>query len=89
MGELLRTISSEEIAEWAAYSQIDPFGSLRGDMQAGIVASTMANIHAKKGHRFTAADFMPKFGEPEMKNTMSPQEIHARLAMMFGRRKHG
>jgi uncharacterized protein DUF4035 len=87
--ELLRTISSEEIVEWAAYYSLDPFGAKRGDMQAAIVASTMANIHAKKGHRFTPADFMPRFGEPEKTATMTADEMKAQLSMMFGRTLHG
>jgi hypothetical protein len=86
---LLCSISSDEIAEWAAYYQLDPFGSHRGDLSAAIVASTMANIHAKKGHRFTPADFMPTFGESEPAKTMTPKEIHDRLSLMFGRTPRG
>lgn len=89
MEELLRSISSEELVEWAAYYRIDPFGSHRADIHAGIVASTLANIHARKGHRFTPADFIPTFGEPEKSKTMAPNDIHNTLAMMFGRPRHG
>jgi hypothetical protein len=81
--ELLISVSSEELTEWAAYYQLDPFGSYRGDLQAGTVASTMANIHAKKGHRFTPTDFMPKFGVTDETKRMTPQEIHARLSTMM------
>jgi hypothetical protein len=86
---LLCSISSNEIAEWAAYYQLDPFGSHRIDLGAAIVASTMANIHAKKGHQFRPSDFMPTFGAPEPVKTMTPQEIHDRLSMMFGRTPRG
>lgn len=80
------SISSEELTEWAAYYQLDPFGSYRADLQAGVVASTMANIHAKKGHTFGPSDFMPRFGEPEPVKSMSPDEIKDKLRMMFGKK---
>jgi hypothetical protein len=87
VAELLETISSEELTEWAAYYQLDPFGSARGDIQAGVVASTMANIHAKKGHTFTPADFLPRFGgDPARAKSMTPDEIKAILARSFGRK---
>jgi hypothetical protein len=86
---LLQTISSDEIAEWAAYYQLDPFGSYRGDLQTANVAMWIAQVNAKKGHTFKLADFMLKFGEPEPTKTMTPKEIHDRLSMMFGRKAHG
>ena len=85
MEELLASISSEELTEWAAYYQLDPFGSYRADLQAGVVASTMANIHAKKGHTFGPADFIPRFGDPEKSPSMSPDDIKAKLHRMFGK----
>ena len=89
MGELLVSISSDELAEWAAYYHLDPFGSYRGDLQAGIIASTMANIHATKGHTFKPSDFMPTFNEREAEHRMTPKEIHDRIEMMFGRVPRG
>jgi hypothetical protein len=83
---LLDAISSEELLEWAAFYQINPFGPARGDVQAGIVASTMANIHARKGHSFKPADFLPTFGTvPARTPAMPPAEIHAALSRMFRR----
>jgi hypothetical protein len=73
------------LTEWAAYYQLDPFGSYRSDLQAAIGASVTANIHAKKGHRFTPADFIPTFNEPTRTKTMSPAEIHARLSLKMKR----
>lgn len=90
VAELNDSISSDEIAEWAAYYQIDPFGSIRGDMQAGIITSNLMNIHLKKGATpLKPQDFMPRFGEPEVKKTMSPKEIHARLQTMMARGHRG
>lgn len=55
-------MDSREFAEWLAYYSLDPFGEQRGDLRAGIVASTIANAFRAKGSRlFRAGDFMPKF----------------------------
>ena len=60
----LQRISSHELAEWSAEYSIEPFGDVRGDLQAGIVAATIANVNRdpdKKSKPFTAVDFMPDF----------------------------
>jgi hypothetical protein len=49
----------------------------------------MANIHAKKGHSFTPADFMPMFGKEKQETGMSPQQIHAMITKTFGSPPHG
>ena len=89
MGELLASISSEELAEWAAYYRINPFGSYRSDLQAANVAMVTAQVNAKKGHVFKLTDFMLKFGEPEPSKSMTPKEIRERINQMFGRPHHG
>ena len=81
----METISSEELTEWAAYYQIDPWGTHRADIQAGVIASTVANVHAKRGHTFTPADFLPKFGPQAPKASMTAEEIKAKLSLMFKR----
>ena len=67
MTELLCRISSTELSEWMAYDRIDPFGNARGDLQAGIVASTVANSMTKKkdGTQFNPVDFMPYVDRPK------------------------
>lgn len=57
--ELLARIDSRELAEWMAYYSLDPFGTERDDLQAGIVASTIANANSGKGKAFQPNDFMP------------------------------
>jgi hypothetical protein len=37
-------VSSAELVEWRAYYELEPFGQARGDLQAGIVASTVVNL---------------------------------------------
>jgi hypothetical protein len=46
----------------------------------------MANIHAKKGHSFKPADFMPKFASDQGKPSMSPDEIYEKIKGLGGTR---
>ncbi len=80
--ELLGRVSSRELSEWMAYAQIEPFGEKRADLRAGIVASTMANIHRGKRKPFNPEDFMPEFERQEK----APEEMQALLKQMFGGR---
>ena len=60
--ELLRRISSAELTEWIAFDQIDPIGDERADLNAGIVASTLANCNRGEATEpFKPADFMPDY----------------------------
>jgi len=59
--QLLNSIDSRELAEWAGYYSLEPFGSFRdSDVPAGIIASTIANCNRTKNTRsFKPEDFMP------------------------------
>lgn len=55
-------MSSEEFVYWQAYASIEPFGDARGDLQAAIIASTIANRHrGPKEQAYKLADFLPNF----------------------------
>ncbi len=57
---MLGAMSARQFADWVAYYGLEPWGEWRSDLRAGIVASTIANIHRKtKTTAFTAQDFMP------------------------------
>ena len=59
--QLLQTMDSKELSEWAAYYSIEPFGHFRSsDLPAGIIASTIANCNrTKSSTAFSPKDFMP------------------------------
>ncbi len=58
--ELLARIGSDELTEWMAFYQLEPFGDFRADLRSAIVACTLANAHrSKEGRPFTPEDFMP------------------------------
>lgn len=63
VAELLARVTATELAEWAAYERVaGPLGAARSDLQAAIIASTVANSNrGKKGRRADPADFIPKW----------------------------
>ena len=78
--ELLSRCDSYELAEWAAYHSIEPIGGLRGDLQSGIVASTIANVNRGKNSKsYSPADFM-LIGNDEKE----PQTEEDMKAVMMG-----
>lgn len=59
--------------EWVAYYKYDPFGNDRNDLQACIIAATVANASRdpKETPRpYEPADFMPKFAEEQKEQTL-------------------
>jgi hypothetical protein len=58
-------MDSRELSEWMAYERIEPFGEMRADLRAGIVASVVANANRTRGDAFKPADFMPNFDREE------------------------
>ncbi len=75
--QLLYEIDSAELTEWMAVYRIELFGEIRADYRAGVIASTLANIHRKKGAKpFSPQDFMP-FLERE------PEDLSAKIKRIF------
>ena len=88
---LLAETTSAELTEWGVFYEMEPFGPERGDLQAGIVAATVANVNrdAKKQKKpYSAQDFMPKFEEGgKGKAEKTPEELRRkweRVVEMFG-----
>lgn len=95
MDELLRQMSAQQLEEWRAYYELEPWGGVRGDLQAGIVASALWNIYRdrrKRSEPFEPGDFVLSFeGEQEPASDqqepvkqMTPEEVNRVMRMMFG-----
>lgn len=68
--------------ECMIYERLEPFGDLRSDIQAGIIASTFANIHrGKDDPPYSAVDFMPRFMKPEPEPQTPEQQLKIMLAL--------
>jgi hypothetical protein len=88
--EMLASMGSDELTEWMAYYQLEPFGDYRADYRSGVVASTFANAHrAKDANPFRPEDFMP-FLEKKKPQEEIPLNV-ARFKVMFSHKvvKHG
>ena len=54
-------MSAEDFYECMLYDQMEPFGGPRGDLQAGVIASVIANVNRdpkKKTKPWSPVDFM-------------------------------
>jgi len=60
--ELLREIPASELAEWAAFYQLEPWGCEKEDVRTGTVASTIFNSQRSKRSQkiWKPTDFMVK-----------------------------
>lgn len=67
---MLRSMTMEQLEEWATYSILEPFGEERADLRAGVIASTIANVNRTKASDkvFGPQDFLLKFGEDDTAN---------------------
>jgi hypothetical protein len=68
---LERRMPSSLFARWKAFDKLEPISlGWRGDYQAGIVASMLANINrdaTKRPNPFLPGDFIPVFGRSRPK----------------------
>ena len=85
--EAMARCDSMEFAEWCAFYILDPWGGERGDLQAGIIASTIAQVNAAKGKRFKPADFMPNFRSSP--KALSDDQLERKLIGIFSALKAG
>jgi hypothetical protein len=58
VGQLEKNMSGREVAEWQAFYRLEPFGDFRGDLRAGTIACTIANVFSGKGEKRSPFDFM-------------------------------
>ncbi|GGS47701.1 phage tail assembly protein T [Streptomyces violaceus] len=72
---MLADIGSAELAEWQAYERLTgPLGGARGDVQAALIASTIAAVNRNKGQKAPkVTDFMPRWDKGAVRK--SPQEL--------------
>ena len=63
VGELLRRVSSRELAEWMAFFSLEPWGCETEDWRFGMLASVIANANRDPKRRrrpYEPKDFMPQ-----------------------------
>ena len=76
---LAATLTVREFMEWRWYDALEGLPDRRADWRAGMIASTLANVHRKKGAKpFTPRDFMPR--EPAAAPKPATPGAEARVA---------
>lgn len=59
VAELEETLGQAELRDWIAYWALEPWGSIRDNLHAGIIASAIYAPHVKKGKKPpNASDFL-------------------------------
>jgi hypothetical protein len=86
VAELLGKCSAQELTDWAAYEHIEgPLGATRGDIQAGIVAATIANVNRGKSSRhFKPSDFMVQWDRPRAQTPQAMRSLMIALTRKLG-----
>lgn len=64
MKEAQSRCDAVEFAEWMAEYRLEPFGDERGDINAAMICTLVANaMKGKGGKTYKLSDFMPEFGK--------------------------
>lgn len=74
-------MTGQQLMEWMAYEEVEPFGEQRADLRMAILAALIANINRdpkKKSRAYEPKDFMPRFGE------RSPGDVAEKVKSYFG-----
>lgn len=76
VAELLERISSRELSEWMAFETLEPFGYVRDNMHAGIVAAAVVNMarDPKKSRAVGPGDFVIE--PPDEKPPMTEKQVY-------------
>ncbi len=82
VGELLERIGSSEIAEWMAFSGIEPFGAEVDDLRAGLMPALTVNMNrAENAAAISPFEFFPWHEKPAPPGpvVLSPEETAERI----------
>ena len=80
LGQLEDEMSQAEFEIWLEEYSRRPWGEDIEDLRAGIIASTVANVHSSN-RTFAPSDFMPKFGQPV---EQTEEECESECKAFFG-----
>lgn len=81
VAEAQQRISSSEFTYWKAFHRINPIGEARGDLQAALIAYTIAQAHSGKGKKVKFKNFVLNFRGRERP---TPEQLQAKLMSWMG-----
>lgn len=87
--ELYEELTAEELQEWEALYQIDPWGPERADLSIGILCSLLDACNRTKGQPDRPIDYMPyvralQNNEPTQQSDEAMRKIAEQLAAAWG-----
>jgi len=87
--ELYDRLTAEELQEWEALYQIDPWGPERADLRIGILCALLDACHRTKGQPDRPIDYMPyvralRDNEPTEQSDEAMRTIADQLAAAWG-----
>ena len=72
----MKEIDSQDITEYKAYYQIEPFGVEQDYIQSGIISSVIANVNKGKGSSpFKPSDFVPSSFKAKISKKQKTEDI--------------
>ena len=76
--QLETQIEVSELHEWMAFFAIEPWGAVRADYRAGVVASTLVNVNGgKKGKKpAQASDFFALYQNHNSRQQTNKQQMN-------------
>ncbi len=79
-------MGASEFRDWQTFYELEPFGDVRADLRAGIVAATVANAHRdpRKGKPARPQDYMLQFEPKPPRTAQSMYEQMKALVMATG-----
>lgn len=76
--QLETQIQASELNEWMAFFHMEPFGSVREDYRAGLIAATLVNVNGgrKGGKASQPSDFFDLYSKHSSRTQTNQQQIN-------------
>ena len=76
--QLETQIENSELMEWMAFFGLEPWGSVRDDYRAGLIAATLVNVNGGKkgGKAAEAGDFFPLYSRHSNRRQSNQQQMN-------------
>lgn len=88
--EMMERMPAPEFMQWHEVMRVDPFGGIRGDIQAALIAMQVVNMSGKVAKKDAELkDFLLEFMPKEKKEAsglrrqQTPEEMHANFLAVF------
>lgn len=82
--EMMDRMPATEFLEWHEVARLDPFGGIRGDIQAALIAMHVVNMSGKTVRKdVELKDLLLDFAQESRNRQQTPEEMHAKFLAVF------